>query len=676
MKLSKTLNTNVKSLVLLILIPILSILIIFMSWLSYDEMYKTIINGFNQKLIAISSTTGAFIDGDEHEKLAQAKEVLALSNGKNGELYGVDNLNYFLKIDTDGGAGIRLFKLDREINDIAYNPKNKMFYATSENEIISFSLKEKKTKTFFKGTSSFHGITYDSLNEYIYVSKLGNIIRIDNNKNITTLAETDYSLDAMSYDAEDKLIYAIERETDSLIYADTKDFRVRKLLLKGFRDVETPLTAIASHNTKLYTGSNHLIIYDKKEKSSTYEDFARGYRNEKDKFYKKYIAPMTKIKLEADLTYHYTQNLIYNQEDANCIYILDVSEGNEYTPIGSEDEMDKEAIIGAENVMLRKEVFVSKVQEWEQWGLLKVSFAPILNKDGEVKAIAGADVDMGIIREKTKEALMQSSIAGIVFLIISIIAAFSISKKIIEPIRKLKFSALRIAAGRHDEKVSIEKPQELSELSNTFNSMGNKLKDTVSHLTQYNNDVLSKRKEQDLQVKLDQRLKIQHNKIRSHHFKCSLNINGFLLQDELLYFWFSDELEKTSFSASKKREMISISLEAFTKHIDDPLNELKTVFNCLNSFGYVNLEKNTIHLHKKSKKLSVLTQNNSEDYIFKELNNGTTKIESNTIFSEYALLNELSTEHINFLHNRKYSHLHLKECSVVFAILKEGKKWN
>jgi len=673
MKLSKLLNTNVKSLVLLVLIPILSILIIFMAWLSYDEMYRTIINGFNQKLIAISSTSGSFIDGDEHEKLAQAKEIKSLAFGKDEKLYGVDSLNYFLSVNVEDGAGVRLFKFDSKINDFTYNNRTELFYATSNNKIVTFNSKDGNIKEFYTNSSELKGLAYDATNEYIYVAKSAEVLRIDKNKKVKVVTKTEHILTSLAFDSEKNALYAIEGETDSLIFIDINADKQTKLTYKELYSDSNPLVAIAFRDEKLYAGKNHLIIYNKKTKVSTYKDFARGYRNEKSDIYKKYIAPMTKIKLEADLTYHYTQNLIYNNKNANCIYILDVSEGNDYTPIGSEDVMDKESIIGAENVMHRKEVFVSKIQEWEQWGLLKVAYAPILNKDGVVKAIAGADVDMGIIREKTKHALIRSSIAGVVFLIISIIAAFSISKRIIEPIRKLKYSALRIAAGRHGDKVSIEKPKELSELSNTFNTMGTKLKDTVSHLTQYNNNVLTQRKEQDLQVKLDQRAKIKHDRVRSFVFKRSHSINGLLLSKNILYFWFSSELKETSFIASKERELISTTLETFINYEDDPLSELKEVYDQLESFGYIDLDKSMLFLHDRSKELQILDKNDDGQYSFKELSQGSMNIENSLILSDYDLLQSITKEQIGYLFDEKYSHLEFKKCSILFAILEEEK---
>lgn len=514
MKLSKLLHIDIQSLVLFIIVPVLTILISFMAWLSYDEMYDTILDGFNQKLIAISSTSGSFIDRDEHAGLAEAKEIKAFAYAQDDKLYGIDTLNRLIEIGLDDGAGVVLFNLDRKINDLAYNPHTKLLYATTGYEIVTIDPKDAKIEPYHWMSSTLKAITYDPLKNLIYVSNDQGLFQINQYKEVAPVYQSQRSIASLAYDQHKELLYAIEDESDNFISIDPKNFNRTKLLFKDFPVESTDLRAIEVHESNLYAGSKHLIVHDMTARSSSFEDFARGYRNEKSAHYEKYMTPMTKIKVETGLTYHYTQNLIYNQEGVNCLYILDVHEGNEYTPIGSEDEMDKEDLLGAENVMFRNEIYVSKVKEWEQWGLLKVSFAPILNADGDVKAIAGADINMGIIRKKTKEALFQSIAVGIIALIISFIAAFRISKKIIEPIRKLKYSALRIAAGRYGDKVLVQNPKELNELSTTFNAMDEELKDTISSLTLYNTEIQKQHREQDLQRELDQRLKTNHKQDR------------------------------------------------------------------------------------------------------------------------------------------------------------------
>lgn len=673
MKISKLLNIDVKSLVLIILIPILTILISFMAWLSYEQMYNTILHGFNQKLIAVSSTTGSFIDGDEHAKLAKAKEVKALAIGPNERLYAIDSLNHLLRVDFGDGSGVSLFKLDYNINDFTYNPQTKLFYATTGKEIITINPKNGDTKSFYRAQYILKGLAYDALKKNIYFSNGKVVFQIDKNQEVKSLYENEYSISSLAYDVNQKRLYAIEDGSDNLIYIDIAMPKRIKLLYNNFPDESTGLKAIEIHKDKLYSGNRHLIVYDRKKRISAYKDFSRGYRNEKSNLYKKYIAPMTKIKVETGLTYHYTQNLVYNKKGVNCLYILDVHEGNEYTPIGSEDEMDKSSLLGAENVMLRKEVYVSDIKKWEQWGLLKVSFAPIVNAQGIVKAIAGADVDMGIITKKTKKALIESIVVGVISLIISIIAAFSISQKIIEPIRKLKYSALRIAAGRYGDKVFVQNPKELSELSSTFNSMDDQLKDTVFNLAEYNSNILIKRKEQDIQRELDQRLKVRHRQIRSHIVECSQKVDGFLLHENIMYFWFSPEDKETRLDASKERELISTTLSTIINHAKDPLDELNSIFTNISSFGKVELKNNTISLHEKSQELSVLFEDDDGSYTLQKLSKDKLQMKDAIIFAELPLLKSLNKEQIDFLVYEKYSQLKIEYCSILFAVLPKGE---
>ena len=670
MKLSKPLHIDFQSLVLIILIPILTLIIALMAWLNYSELHDTILNGFKQKLIGISTTSGAFINGDEHAELTQAREMKAFAYVSENNFYGVDKNNNLVHIDLEDGAGVLIAHLPYEINDLSYNPHDSLLYATAGKKIISIHPKSTKTQTVYEAPISLTALAYDPLKKQFLASSENNLYSIDANNKAKHLHTLEFPLSSLAYDTQTDILYALEDDSGTFISLEDKDFKRSKLLYKAFPIDSSPLGALAFNEGKLYAGSQHLIIHDLKTRTSTYEDFARGYRNEKSELYKKYIEPMTKIKIETGLTYHYTQNLVYNTEGVNCIYILDVHDGNEYTPIGSEDEMDKEDLLGAENVMLRKEIYISKVKQWEQWGLLKVSFAPIYNTDGDVKAIAGADINMGIIKKKTKEALFLSIAVGFISLLIALIAAYFISQKIIHPIKRLKYSALRIAAGRYGDKVVVKNPRELSELSTTFNVMDEELKSTISSLTQYNSDIQVQRREQDLQRELDQRIKIQHPKLRSHVGECSHYIDGILLFENTLFFWFSSHPFSTAFEASKKRELISATLKALIKNTQDPLDELHELFtDLLESFGSIDLQKNLIMLHEKSESLDFISVNKDKTFKIDNLKEGQRDIDAPLVFAEKALLESLDDESVNLLLQQKYSHLKLRHCSLLYAVL-------
>lgn len=670
MKFFKALKLNLEGLILIILIPMLLVLLIIMGWISFHEMHQTILHNFDQKLMGVSSTTGAFIDGNEFEKLAQAKEMKAMAFGENHNLYAVDTQNRFIHINIDNGAGKIIFPLDRNITDITYDSRLKLFFATSQKEILTINLISKKTEIFYVSNTLLKGITYVHQGDFLYIATNQGIVTLNKEKVKKELLKSAEVFKSLAYN-EDTL-YTLGSTTDNLYAIDTKTLKETPIKYKNFPPDTSQLKSIEFNDDKLYSGNKHLIIYDLNTSKSRFKNFAREYRNEKSNIYKKYIIPMTAIKIKQGLTYLYTQKLIYNNPKANCYYILDVQEGSDYTPIGSEDEMDTEILIGAENVLFKNMLFVSDVQKWEQWGLLKTAFAPITNKEGIVEGIAGADIDISIINEKTKKALIETLMIGVISILISIFVAIQIAKKIIEPIQKLKYVALRIAAERYGDEVFIENPKELSKLATTFNTMDSKLKNTVSDLTDYNSGLSSKRKEENIKRVLNQQYKINHERVHIHSCEYADSIDGVLLSNNILYFWFSTKLYDDSIFTIKQRGLIATTLGRLINKVDNPLQELKLIFKEINQFGYIDLDKSTVFVDNSSEDIEILSSKDNKNYMPQTLRKGLEKVKSNIIFAQPNIIKNLTNEQINYLIQAKQSNIHLEKFSILLAILQKG----
>lgn len=60
---------SLQTVILLFTIPTLTIITGCYAWSVYLRVYETILDGFNRKLYAASTTTASFIDGDEHNKI-------------------------------------------------------------------------------------------------------------------------------------------------------------------------------------------------------------------------------------------------------------------------------------------------------------------------------------------------------------------------------------------------------------------------------------------------------------------------------------------------------------------------------------------------------------------------------------------------------------------------------
>lgn len=104
-------------------------------------------------------------------------------------------------------------------------------------------------------------------------------------------------------------------------------------------------------------------------------------------------------------------------------------------------------------------------------GRFMTGYAPILNKDGNVSALVAADLNLDIFDQVHRNAviLIFLSAAGTILMVIG--AIYWIANKISKPVQQLNSSALTLAAGDYEEDIHVKGPKEISELSNTLNTL-------------------------------------------------------------------------------------------------------------------------------------------------------------------------------------------------------------
>lgn len=189
--------------------------------------------------------------------------------------------------------------------------------------------------------------------------------------------------------------------------------------------------------------------------------------------YLRQVTPMRQIRRELDLTYLYSQ-LLGGTKDV--IYVLDATEGEEHSTIGSEDELTPETRAGLRKAEQEAGVYVSPIEFQEQWGLLKTAAAPVRDQAGRVVATAGADVNISVIEVATQNALFASALIGVASLLVSTLVTLLIARWVAAPIEDLKAEALRIAAGDREPPAETRAPREVSKLRGALTGL-------ASHLT-------------------------------------------------------------------------------------------------------------------------------------------------------------------------------------------------
>jgi len=437
---------------------------------------------------------------------------------------------------------------------------------------------------------NIYGLTYIKKDNSFIISTNSGLFEVNiNSKNIKLLKQMNYKIDALAFNYSKNILYGVLRNNNKLFTINLKTLELKRVSFKNFPTENSDLYAIEFNKNRLFAGVKQLSIYNLKDKNITYKNFAIAYRDEGDKIFKKYISSMNKFKVATGLTYHYTQELIYGKKDVNCRYILDVSIGNEYTPIGSEDIMNREDILGAEDVIFRGKIYVSKIRKWKKWGLLKVSFAPIYNKKGEIKAMAGADINMDIIKKKRREALIKSILISILFLVVGVIVSYTITKNIIEPISRLKYSTLKVAAGKYGDKIFIKSPKELNELSNEFNYMSQELKNRMVDLNRYSKDNKLQKVQLELLKKLNKNSEIINNKLVMDFFNHEYIYHDYMQINNRLYFWLSEK----KIDLVKQIVIKEIIKKSIDKYKDDFYRELQTICkDDISIFGYIDIYSN------------------------------------------------------------------------------------
>ncbi|MEI6243230.1 MAG: HAMP domain-containing protein [Chlamydiota bacterium] len=100
-------------------------------------------------------------------------------------------------------------------------------------------------------------------------------------------------------------------------------------------------------------------------------------------------------------------------------------------------------------------------------------------RDGIIQAILVAEVETDK-KLKSPLPLMVFGILGIIFLLTLLL--FFLSTKIALPVQRLNNSALSIAAGQYGESIHVKGPKEISDLSNTLNTLSECLHENLNRL--------------------------------------------------------------------------------------------------------------------------------------------------------------------------------------------------
>ena len=513
-----------------------------MGWTVYADLYEVILDGFDRKLTAISTTTGSFISGDEHRALERADRLQGLAYDPGRErLYRLDPASgALLEIDpaSDEPRTVALHRLDparderveidpaspesailARVHGLAYAPSRDLLAALEaaggESWLVSLDrVTGRVARIGNVGFEDCFGLAFDEPTDSFYCVSPGEarLVRID--PELGT-GEAGAGLDGEYLflasgpagalisvtSVEDESAGGVTAELQEISLADGQVTRSKTLRRLDWMNGVFGLAWAPARDSGWLVTDRFLEI------GWVGDSAASVYATTDGALYQRYGEAMRGTLSKAGITYLYTQ--IAHDDPSRCVYILnaDCDPGHvDHTPLGAEDTLPEESVRGQRDVLSRAGVFLSSVRAWEQWGLLKNAFAPIFDESGEVSAIAGADVNISIIREKTRDALLKVFGIGVLFFMAGLLVAVLVARKIVGPIAQVKEAALRFGAGQYAERIEGGRLKELDQLSSAFNDLGETLEGTVDRMEKANHELETLRRLREMEEHLARRL--------------------------------------------------------------------------------------------------------------------------------------------------------------------------
>lgn len=110
------------------------------------------------------------------------------------------------------------------------------------------------------------------------------------------------------------------------------------------------------------------------------------------------------------------------------------------------------------------------------------AYAPIINNEGQVIALLGADIASKTVNEKLKTAAIVIALSALATIALVIFSVYYAANRISEPVQKIKLAALNLAAGEYGTTVDVKGPLEIEELGNTLNTMSECLMENIHRL--------------------------------------------------------------------------------------------------------------------------------------------------------------------------------------------------
>lgn len=188
----------------------------------------------------------------------------------------------------------------------------------------------------------------------------------------------------------------------------------------------------------------------------------------------------------------------------NKPYFLSVSKTGQKMGLENFSNYDagREFLVSFKETIKDKKVHHTNIFR-DKYGVWITAFAPIVDKEGQVIALLGVDVDASVI-EKDQNRIAIYLFSS--FLLITVLVYFTLRwglKKVTEPINEIISGINQVSTGNFDVKLQIKDESDLGRLSENFNQMTDQLSILFRQLSMTSKELGHSQKEASLLFKFE-----------------------------------------------------------------------------------------------------------------------------------------------------------------------------
>ena len=485
-------SIKLQSLVMLVVSPVLLLLALGWGLVVYRSVDNAITQGFERKLLATSGSAAVFVDPAELAAYQRRRVVARLCDGGEGRLFAVDaDTGELLVLATStGGARVLSPAPAGGVRSLAYDPATgRLFVLSNDGRSLSMHLLREAAAEKLPaaaGTFSFgralEGVYWDADRLASWSGTQLHLIEESSGELVPRAERLPEEVLSMARAEKRGELLALSKDGRTLLTQESPLRPLRRIVLVRQDDpkqaseelpVQERPRGLARGEGGVFAAGKGLMRLDVKSAKLAGADFTTGYLDPEHPFYLQHRAPFMRIRAATGLTYLYTS--VYLGDD-RIYYVLDGTVGDNYSLPGYDDVLPHpENVEGTRQVQLLGRPWISPVQKWEQWGLVKTSSYPISDQAGRTVGIAGADVEISIIREKTRWALFAVLLVGVASLLVASLVSLAIARSITRPLAKLRDRALHLAAGQPLAESHGRRHRETAVLSGTLDKLARRL---------------------------------------------------------------------------------------------------------------------------------------------------------------------------------------------------------